>query len=80
MPISDPRDRFFYSQHTTIKDTGLSRMSLLPLILQCKIQLKAEMSHRHRRVLNIGGARFRILGGQGIEYWGGGARGPNSLT
>ena len=26
----------------------------------------------------IGVRRFRILGGQGLEYWGGGARGANS--
>ena len=25
--------------------------------------------------INIGVGRFRILGGQGLEYWGGGAKG-----
>ena len=30
---------------------------------------------RHRL---IGVGRFRILGGQGLEYWGGGKGGPNS--
>ena len=34
--------------------------------------------HTFFELICIGVGRFRILGGQGLEYWGGGQGGPNS--
>ena len=34
--------------------------------------------YRRCDVITIGVGRFRILGGQGLEYWGGAKGGPNS--